>query len=200
MATLDVLRHARTAWNDVGRMQGRRDVPLSAAGRAEAAAWRIPDGKVRWLASPLARARETAALMGAAALEIEPALIEMDWGEWEGATLADLRGRHGDAYAANERRGLDFRPPGGESPREVIARLEPWIASLAGRDDRTVAVAHNGVLRALVALATGWDMRSKPPSKLRPACVHRFAIDARGRPTLIRCNIALAVAQVDRRL
>jgi probable phosphoglycerate mutase len=200
MATLDLLRHARTAWNDLGRMQGRRDVPLSAAGRAEATAWRIPDGgKVRWQASPLARARETATLMGATPLEIEPALIEMDWGEWEGATLAELRTRHGDAYAANARRGLDFRPPGGESPRDVIARLEPWIASLAGRDDRTVAVAHNGVLRALVALATGWDMQSKPP-KLHPACAHRFAIDARGRPTLIRCNIALAVPHVDRRL
>jgi probable phosphoglycerate mutase len=51
----------------------------------------------------------------------------------------------------NEAAGLDFRPPGGESPRDVQERLKPYLASLAGP---TIAVTHKGVLRALYALAT----------------------------------------------
>ena len=51
--------------------------------------------------------------------------------------LADLRAELGPAMAENEARGLDFRPPGGESPREVQARLKPFLADLAAP---TVAV------------------------------------------------------------
>ena len=39
-------------------------------------------------------------------------------------------------------------------------------------------MTHNGVLRALLALATGWDMLGKPPVKLRPATMHRFMVEA----------------------
>ena len=60
---------------------------------------------------------------------VEPALIETDWGHWEGRTLAELRQRHGGEMAALEARGLDFRPPGGESPRDVQARLASWLAA-----------------------------------------------------------------------
>jgi hypothetical protein len=35
----------------------------------------------------------------------------MSWGDWEGFTLAELRETHGDMYAQNEARGLDFRAP-----------------------------------------------------------------------------------------
>ena len=45
-----------------------------------------------------------------------PALIEMDWGQWEGHRLADLRRRHGSRMSEMEALGLDLLPPGGESP------------------------------------------------------------------------------------
>ena len=64
------------------------------------------------------------------------------------------------AMIENEARGLDFRPPGGESPRDVQARLRPFLESLR---DPTIAVTHKGVLRALYALATGWTMERKAP-------------------------------------
>ena len=83
------LRHGRTAWNDAGRMQGRADVPLSEAGRTQVRRWRLPASLAgaQFVASPLARARETAALLGAQPVAVDDALIEMDWGEWEGETL-----------------------------------------------------------------------------------------------------------------
>jgi broad specificity phosphatase PhoE len=161
-----LIRHGHTAWNQEGRMQGRADIPLSPAGREEVLRWRLPDAwaGARWLSSPLARATETAALLTNRPADIEPRLIEMDWGAWEGRTLADLRAEMSDAMAANEALGLDFRPPGGESPREVRARLESLFADLT--DELVLCVTHKGVIRAAVSLATGWDMLAKPPLRL----------------------------------
>jgi probable phosphoglycerate mutase len=97
---------------------------------------------------------------------VEPRLIEMDWGAWEGRRGAELRAAAPDDLAGNEARGLDLRPPAGESPREVCGRLQALCADLATDPAPVVAVCHKGVIRAALALATGWDMRTKPPLRL----------------------------------
>jgi len=184
-----ILRHAPTAWNAEGRIQGRTDVPLSEEGRARAETWRVPGFAEGWACrtSPLARARQTAEAMG---LTPQPlaALTEMDWGRLEGRKLADIRGEGGAAFAVAEAMGLDFRPGGGESPREVGARTRAALAALA---EDSVVVTHKGVLRALLALATGWDMQGKPPVKLLDGCGHRFRLDDDDRLVLVEPSIAL---------
>jgi broad specificity phosphatase PhoE len=193
MTPFAVLRHAPTAWNEAGRLQGRSDPPLSQRGRAAANHWFLPDevAGFRWLASPLLRTVETAECLSVTAT-VEPALIEMGWGDWEGRTLADLRAADPAGMARIEACGLDLVPPAGESPRGVQARLLPLLARLAAEDRPTGAVTHKGVLRALLALATGWDMRDDPPVKLRPATLHLFELAADGTPRLVRANLALA--------
>ena len=194
MTRLAMIRHAPTAWNESGRIQGHADEPLSAAGRAAAAGWRLaPElGDVAWLSSPLGRARETARLMAARDCVAEPRLIEMDWGAWEGRRLAELRAELGAAMAENEARGLDFRPDGGESPRDVQARLATWLAELARAGRPVAAVSHKGVIRALYALAAGWDMTGKPPARLAWDCAHLFSLAADGTPAVARLNLPLA--------
>lgn len=188
------VRHGPTAWNAHGRLQGRADVPLSADGRAQVARWRLPPdfADARLVASPLARAVETARLLGASEPAIAADLVEMDWGAWEGETFASLRAHHADAFAAAEAAGLDFRPPGGESIRDVQVRLLRWLASTAREAGPWVAVTHKGVLNALVAHVTGWNAIGRSPVKLRPACAHVVAIDAAGRPSVQGWNIPLA--------
>jgi probable phosphoglycerate mutase len=140
------------------------------------------------MASPARRARETAALLGARDVAIVDALVEMDWGAWEGKTLAAL-GRDPD-FAANEARGLDFQPPGGESPRAVMHRLDQWLATLADGAP-IVAVTHKGVMRAALARATCWTMLGKPPVRFDWSRLQRF--DWRdGRLSLAEPNLALA--------
>jgi probable phosphoglycerate mutase len=192
MTPFAILRHAPTAWNETGRLQGRADPSLSQRGRAAANHWTLPDTVTgyRWLVSPLNRAIETAECL-ALKPEIEPALIEMAWGKWEGRTLADLRAADPVGMAETEALGLDLLPPEGESPRQVQARLIPLLARLAAEGRPTGAVAHKGVLRALLSLATGWDMADDPPVKLRPATLHLFALDAQGRPALVQANLPL---------
>lgn len=189
------LRHGRTAWNEQGRMQGRRDIPLSERGRAEVRSWRLPAdlaNPVTWYSSPLRRATETAEILSGAAPRGEPALIEMDWGDWEGFSLDELRRRYGDTFASNEAAGMDFRPSGGESPRDVRDRVVRWLGKIATRGQPVVAVTHKGVLRAVLAAATGWDMTDKPPLRLRTGTLHRFDADIHGRITIIECNVPLA--------
>jgi probable phosphoglycerate mutase len=161
---------------------GRADPPLSTEGREELARWRLPASFARApvLASPLRRARETAASFGPFA--VEPRLIEMDWGGWEGRRLDELRAVDPAGMAALEARGLELEPPGGESPRQVRERLATLLVELAGAD-RRVLVTHKGVIRATLALATGWDMRTKPPLRLRAGEALVLRLDAHGRPS-----------------
>jgi probable phosphoglycerate mutase len=186
---LALLRHGVTDWNAAGRLQGRADIALSDSGRTAFIGCAVPAAYQdrQWYVSPLRRAQETAALLGLKP-QIEPALIEMDWGQYEGRTLAELRAAFGDAFTANEDRGLDLQPPGGESPRQVQQRLLPWLRSLPGDAG---AIAHKGVIRAILALAFDWPMLGRAPVKLDWHCLQEFSITDDGRPTLVAANIPL---------
>jgi probable phosphoglycerate mutase len=193
MTLLALMRHAPTEWNTLRRLQGRVDLPLSAAGRVYASRWRLPAevAGFAWVTSPLLRARETAELLELHDTTAVRALIETDWGEWEGRTLAELRALDEAAVAAAEAKGVDFRPPGGESAREVQKRLKPWLARVAAAGVATGAITHKGVIRAVLALATGWEMTSKPPERLNWDALHLFRLDKSGTPAVERLNIPL---------
>lgn len=192
-----VLRHAPTTWNDSRRLQGMTDVPLSVDGEALAKSWCLPGPADGWrrVCSPLMRARRTAELLKPAApVAIEPRLREMSFGIWEGRTIVELRATVGAEFLDAERRGLDFQPPGGESPRATMARLSDWASEIATAGDPVVAVSHKAAMRALFALATGWDMTSRHPVKLDWRRLHFFVAYRDGSVTVDRLNIAMASA------
>lgn len=181
MLELICLRHWPTRWNDEKRLQGRRDLPLSPASRDDLQRLAVPPdlARLHWYSSPLQRARETAAALH---LDVTsaPALIEMDWGDWEGRTVRELREADPAGMAAREALGLDLQPPGGESPREVLQRVTAWTEAMRLEgDQRLGAVCHKGVIRALLAAACDWDMRAKAPVKLDYRCLQRFRWDGR---------------------
>jgi probable phosphoglycerate mutase len=187
------MRHGATRWNAQGRIQGQSEQPLSPAGRASLAGLRVPPAfaSFAWTTSPLGRARETAKLLGGRAIKCEPRLIEMDWGGFAGRTLKDLRAELGADLARLEALGLDFRPPGGESPRDVQLRLTSYMRQVAASGRDTIAVTHKGVIRAALAVASDWDMTVKPPVKLAWLGLHEFRIDGSGALELVRANIPL---------
>jgi probable phosphoglycerate mutase len=194
MTLIVALRHAPTAWNRDQRLQGRTDVALDEEGIAVAARWRIdPEwAGYRILSSPLQRARMTASIsFPDAEIGIDRRLIEMDFGAWEGRRLADVRAESGSDAAAREALGLDFKPPHGESPREVQARILPLLARVAELERPTVLVTHKAVIRALYALATGWTMIGKPLAKLRPNCAQVFRLSEDGMPVVENLNLSL---------
>ena len=198
MTLLVLLRHGATEWTREHRLQGRADPALAAAGRERVRGWRLPRDlrAIRWLTSPLQRCTETAALLGLEAA-IEPRLIEMDWGRWEGRTIAELRAAAPDEIDAMEACGLDLQPPAGETPRAVQQRLAPLLAEIAAEDVATGAVTHKGVIRALLALATDWAMTGPEPAKLSWDAVHVFRLGPDGAPRVERLNRPLAAMTTD---
>lgn len=188
MTVVALLRHAETAWNAEGRIQGQTDVPLSDAGRAAVRATKLPAAcrGMRVVTSPLLRCVETAALLGFPNAPREPRLMEMDWGAWQGGLLKDLRESLGQSFRENEDRGLDFRPPGGESPRDVMRRASAWLKE---QREPTLAITHRGVIRVVLAAATGWDMLGRPPAKLDRAAVQLFEVDGRANIRVKQLNV-----------
>lgn len=191
---LIAIRHAPTEWNAAKRLQGRTDIALGAEGIAAAKRWRADPAwsDYRVLASPLKRAQETARLLFPKhEIALDPRLMEMDFGSWEGKALAELRAEPGAAAEARESLGLDFSAPGGETPRQVQARLQPLLTEIAQAGRPTVIVAHKAVLRALLSLATGWEMLGKPPAKIMPDTAHLFRLDMAGKISVEQMNVSL---------
>lgn len=193
MTRLWLLRHAPTIWSAEKRLQGRNDIGLSEGGRAGIREWRLPNATIgcSWYVSPLRRCRETASLLGLRNTQIEPRLIEMDWGRWEGQTARELKTAAPGELAEREANGLDMRPPDGESPRDVQNRVQPWLEERAKAGKEVAAVTHKGVIRAIYALARGWDMARPPPEKLDWGSIHAFVLPAAGGPKIDLLNIRL---------
>ncbi|MEX2196079.1 MAG: histidine phosphatase family protein [Thermoleophilaceae bacterium] len=149
-------RHGETDWNvPPARVMGSVDIPLNARGREQARGLAAEAGGVAALyASPLARARETAAIVGAE-LGLEPLLderlAESDRGAWEGRRLSDIEREEPDAWAAWRAAGDGFRFPGGESLGEHAARVGAALDAIAAGPLPALAICHGGTIRAAVA-------------------------------------------------
>lgn len=197
MHQLTLIRHALTEWNAVGRFQGRSDLPLSAAGQAQAQrlAARCRQWQVdRLMASPLQRAVETARLaFPELPLVLDARLAEIDFGEFEGRTHEENRAH--PAYAMWMKDPFVRPAPGGESYQQVMARAAAWLEALP-KSGHTVAVTHAGVIRMLVSYILGLK---RPTWRKRIVLGHtsitRIIFD--GRETLLERVNDTAHLQVD---
>ena len=153
---LYLVRHGETEWSRARRHTGRTDLPLSPVGEAEARALgqHLRGLEVdRVLSSPLRRATATAALAGFGdRVELTDALLEFDYGEYEGRTTAEIRAT---------RPGWDlFRDgcPGGETVEDAAGRaraLLAGLAELAESNGRILLFSHGHQLRILTACFLG---------------------------------------------
>ena len=150
-------RHGETDENADGRILGRRDPPLSAAGieQAQALAARAARlGLAALWTSPLRRARQTAEIVGRAA-GLEPvvldALIESDRGEWEGRLVADLAREDPVGHAAFVAGDPGFGFPGGETLAAQRDRTHAALDVVRAGPRPALVVAHAGTIRAALA-------------------------------------------------
>ncbi len=147
---LMLIRHAPAL--DGGRLAGRRDVPADLRDAGALAGLRAAVGAAAVVASPARRCRETAAaLWPDLSPRLDPRLWEQDFGAWEGVAFADLP----DLGDLSSRALAAHRPPGGESFADLCARATPALLALAGSPGPVAVVAHAGIVRAALALATG---------------------------------------------
>ncbi len=155
-----LLRHGQTIWNEQKRIQGRLDSDLTPAGREAVRLWGrfLAASTWQWrriIVSPAPRALKTAAIINeflGVEIEQEGDLREQDWGEWEGLRLADIERDQSRLLQQQIKSGWDFRPPGGESRRQVGSRARAALADLGRRypGEDILVVCHQGVIKALV--------------------------------------------------
>ena len=152
MTEVVLIRHGETEWSRTGQHTGRTDIPLEDAGRAAAGALgeALRGRTFRLvLTSPISRAADTARLAGLDAVA-EPALLEWDYGEYEGVTTAQVRETRPDWLLWRD--GC----PGGEDAAAVARRADRVIERVLGEtesdgDDDVALVAHGHLLRSLAA-------------------------------------------------
>jgi len=155
---LTLIRHGLTDWNVAGRFQGQSDRPLSEEGRRQAR--RLARRTARFgaidrvVASPLARARETAELaFPGHTVTTDARLMELDFGAFEGATaLENARRSDWEAWYADP---FQHPTPGGESYRDLRDRAVAWYEELPRDLAHVVAVTHSGTIQMLLAHVLG---------------------------------------------
>ena len=171
-AELWLVRHGETEWSASGRHTSRTDLALTRAGRA--AAQRLaPDLAAQRFAlvltSPLLRARETAALAGFPDAVVDDDLHEWDYGELEGLTSDEIRGR-----------GADFAEwtiwtgsvPGGETGERVAARATRVLDRAGAAAGDVLCFGHGHALRVLTAFALGFASAAGAHFALDPATIN----------------------------
>ena len=152
-----LLRHGQSTWNADGRWQGQADPPLSPLGEEQArdAAHRLSPGQFsRIVASDLQRARRTAEILGEAlelAVEVDPELREIDVGDWQGLTRAEIDERAPGALA-DWSEGRSDATPGGETRSHLTDRARAALlraAAATSPGDRVLVVSHGALIRNL---------------------------------------------------
>lgn len=163
-------RHGQTAYNAEGRFQGHLPVPLDALGREQAAALAeatVPLGIAQLWCSPLARAQETAAIVGSR-LGLEPLqdarFAETDCGDWTNRWFADVQRESPEEFGRFVAGDPAFGFPGGESLAQQTQRVAEGLQELRVRDEAPLLVVCHGVtIRLALAHATGTDPREVAP-------------------------------------
>jgi probable phosphoglycerate mutase len=160
MTQIILVRHGQTEWNRVERFRGRADVPLNETGLAQAAA----TGKrvaAEWqpaavYSSPLSRSVKTAeAIAGHFGLPVQThaGLADIDYGEWQGLTPAEVQARWPEMHQAWYHAPQAARIPGGETLDDLHARGMAAVRELAARHaGQTIVLVGHTVINRVILL------------------------------------------------
>jgi broad specificity phosphatase PhoE len=192
--TLLFVRHGESTWNVEGRFQGRKDPPLSDLGerQARALAQRLasPERPGAIVSSPLARARRTAELIGAACdlpIALDERLVEISHGEWEGLLRTEIAARWPGWLERWQTSPQSVRFPNGENLEQVQARFESFMGDVAERKTPLVVCTHDVIIRLATLWADGQPMARFSALKSDNAAITEIAFRD-GLPRLVRAN------------
>jgi probable phosphoglycerate mutase len=176
---LFLARHGDTAWTDSRRHTGRTDIPLNEAGeqRARQIGERLRRYSfARVFTSPLQRASKTCELAGFGTVaQVDPDLVEWDYGRFEGTLTRDI---------LKERPGWElFRDgcPEGESPGDVAARADGFIARVRQVEGDALAFSSGHIIRMIAARWLGLPPGAGRYFYCRPASVGVLAFEHKNR-------------------
>jgi alpha-ribazole phosphatase len=184
VTTVDLLRHGVCEGGEIFR--GTTDVPLTPQGwrQLREAVAELAGGVTLVVSSDLQRCRafaEELAGQWAVPLQVEKALQEMHFGEWEGQLINTVRERHGDSLRAFWSDPVVNAPPGGDSMADVHGRVVPCMAELLDmhRGEHLLVLSHGGAIRALICHWLHMPLQAATRLYVPYACLTRFRIHHR---------------------
>ena len=159
------VRHGETDWNKQGLIQGSAETELNANGhvQAKAVGALLAQRREEWqnyqiFVSPQKRARQTLGYihdaLGREDHALEPRVRELGFGIWEGKAFWELKAS--PIYPADPENRYFWRPEGGESYEDGVARVNDWRSSLTRP---TLVVSHGAVGRCLMGATAGLGPR-----------------------------------------
>lgn len=178
-------RHGRTEWNHSGRYQGRSDPPLSVEGTLDAAALvgHVAGEHITAIVtSPLRRAVQTATIvadrLGAAPVRVDPRLVEIAYGAWEGLTQTEVKARWPDELRRWKDHPESTRFPGGETLEEARRRLFDSLVDLTALPSGTtcLVVMHSGLIRLALIQARGLQAAAFRRIPVEPGSISRLRL------------------------
>ncbi|MGD9287593.1 MAG: histidine phosphatase family protein [Desulfobacterales bacterium] len=183
-----LMRHAQTEWNREKKIQGLCDSPLTADGERQASAWGRLLAQYSWdriLTSDSDRALTTAERINVflnLPIEFDSRLREQDWGRWAGKTVAQVKAAQPLELAEQVNAGWEFRPPGGEDRKSVLARGQRALQEAFGRwpGENILVVTHEGVIKSLVYHLSGRKFLPTEAPLLESYQLHRLVHDIDG--------------------
>lgn len=189
-----LLRHGDTSWTRAERHTGRQDVPLSRTGKAQARrAALVLAGRsfAHVLVSPQTRAMQTCSLaVHGTPVTVCEDLVEWDYGEYEGLTDAETQ-----ALAPGWNLFRDGCP-GGESPEQVIERVDRVVELVSRLEGDCLLVSHGKLLRALAARWLEAGIQLADVLSLDPAAISRLEREAE-RPRLGLWNLSPSLVRAE---
>jgi len=160
-----LLRHGEIEQGGMKRFVGHADLPLNENGLRQACLWRRKLKTALFekiYSSDLSRTRKTAFIIAGhqqEKVQLLPAFREINLGEWEGLPVAEAQARFPEDWRRREKDLVTFRPPGGESFRDLAGRIGPVFDQIVqGLERDILIVAHAGVNRVILCQVLGMDL------------------------------------------
>ena len=182
-----LLRHGATDWNLAQRCQGSTDLELNEVGlkQAEAAAINLSREKIDAIySSHLKRAHQTAAAVSRfhnLTITIEESLRELDHGEIEGLTFAEIQATRPDFLRQWRDRPADADIPGGERLIDVEKRAWDGLGRIVrrhGPEETLLVVSHNFPILSVICRVTGTPLNQYRSFHLDPGEAVHLNYDA----------------------
>jgi broad specificity phosphatase PhoE len=169
---LILIRHGETIWNKDGRVQGLSDIELSDVGlnQAHKLALSIQDINIKAIySSPMKRAYQTAQIINEihnAPIYLEPGLMEMDQGDFEGLTFKEIKACEKDFLQQWIQDAAAVTMPNGESLAGLQKRAWSVVANIIDKNENALIVSHNFTIAAILCKISGISL-----SQFRKVCV-----------------------------
>ncbi|WP_459481957.1 histidine phosphatase family protein [Clostridium saccharoperbutylacetonicum] len=194
--TVLLIRHGETEWNTLGKFQGCTDIELSKEGIRQASVLKERiNGDFDYIyASPLIRAFQTAKIVAENTNKeviIAPEIREINFGEWEGMTIHEIREKYPEVFKAwRTDKKESFICGGDSSIHNAANRATKCILDIVEKHkgNKIAIVAHGGIIKAGLIGLFEWDMTMYHKMALGNTCINTVVFNDEMMPSLIGLN------------